>query len=297
MDDEDNVLVKFFLYQTRANYYLIGHTKSRTQWRVVKISRTEPVEDVFCEDSAVYSRSECAALLQDLNDGNAAHGGLQLVCLVRDRVLLEFEVGGVERTEGQEHVMLSSGVPAGLGQTCLVVLSGWSALTSTAREGGEFDVGRPGASSAHFVDETVPRARPTALLQLWLWYRRGEGNPGTSGEEDCWVGCAVWGQGHFERFVDCSPLTVKCGAGPKVVSTAPFERLWVRVACSAVAPGPLGAPLPRNWKGGGKLQLARGRKLSGKTFWSTSKSHVCCERESESQENIVSTAACRLTAS
>ncbi|GAB4817891.1 hypothetical protein N2152v2_004937 [Parachlorella kessleri] len=56
--DERPVLSRFFLYQTLSRVFLVGTDKSSASWKVLK----------------------CAALLKAVNDGNLAHGGLQLVC-------------------------------------------------------------------------------------------------------------------------------------------------------------------------------------------------------------------------
>ena len=71
----------FDCLQTR--YYFVGHAKDSNLWRVLKFSRTdEPTQLEVAEDKAIYSRSECQNLLQEINDGNKQHGGLSLVCVV-----------------------------------------------------------------------------------------------------------------------------------------------------------------------------------------------------------------------
>ncbi|CAH9137529.1 unnamed protein product [Cuscuta epithymum] len=75
----DGVMDKFRLYETRANFYLIGRNKSRTYWRVLKIDRMEPSELNILEDSTTYTASECSDLLKRIHEGNRSTGGLKLV--------------------------------------------------------------------------------------------------------------------------------------------------------------------------------------------------------------------------
>lgn len=80
MEDEEQVLQKFYLYQTKTRYYLVGHDKSQQAWRVCKFSRLEPGGLDVSEDPTRYSKAECVSLLKQINDGNLAHGGLSLIC-------------------------------------------------------------------------------------------------------------------------------------------------------------------------------------------------------------------------
>ncbi|KAM1155916.1 hypothetical protein ACFX11_027029 [Malus domestica] len=70
---------KFRLYETRANFYMIGRDKSRTYWRVLKIDRLDPCELNIREDSTTYTERECSDLLWRIHEGNKATGGLKFV--------------------------------------------------------------------------------------------------------------------------------------------------------------------------------------------------------------------------
>ncbi|GAQ79856.1 Sac domain-containing Phosphoinositide Phosphatase [Klebsormidium nitens] len=72
-------LEKFNLYETRARYYLVGWSKDRQHWRILKIDRSEPEDLSLSEDPAVYSQAECKSVLQTVAEGNRSTGGLQLV--------------------------------------------------------------------------------------------------------------------------------------------------------------------------------------------------------------------------
>ncbi|KAK9787507.1 hypothetical protein WJX73_002623 [Symbiochloris irregularis] len=80
------VLRKFYLYETRTRYYLVGRTKDRRQWRVLKLNRSEAWKLDVVEDPIIYTEQECRRLLTELNDGNAKHGGATLL-LQADAVL------------------------------------------------------------------------------------------------------------------------------------------------------------------------------------------------------------------
>ncbi|KAG0559776.1 hypothetical protein KC19_10G128300 [Ceratodon purpureus] len=73
------ILEKFYVYETRARYYLVGRDKSKQHWRVLKIDRSEPAELSICEDPVVYTQHECLVLLKTIAEGNKASGGLLLV--------------------------------------------------------------------------------------------------------------------------------------------------------------------------------------------------------------------------
>uniref|UniRef100_A0A7N0VBV2 SAC domain-containing protein n=1 Tax=Kalanchoe fedtschenkoi TaxID=63787 RepID=A0A7N0VBV2_KALFE len=70
---------KFRLYETSANFYMVGRNKSRTYWRVLKIDRLEPMELNIIEDSTTYSENECSELLSRIHEGNKSTGGLKFV--------------------------------------------------------------------------------------------------------------------------------------------------------------------------------------------------------------------------
>lgn len=60
-------------------YYLVGWSKDRQHWRILKIDRSEPDELSLSEDPVVYTQTECTSVLQTVADGNMSTGGLQLV--------------------------------------------------------------------------------------------------------------------------------------------------------------------------------------------------------------------------
>ncbi len=77
--------MKFVLYSTKCRLYLLGRTKDRQQWRVLKFARdaTDPRELEVSEDPVVYSEREVAALLSSVHDGNLQHGGLKFEVQVK----------------------------------------------------------------------------------------------------------------------------------------------------------------------------------------------------------------------
>ncbi|CAM8909670.1 unnamed protein product [Rhodiola kirilowii] len=72
-------LQKFRLYETQANFYMVGRDKSRTMWRVLKVDRQEPNELNIVEDPATYSEPECCDMLRRIHEGNKSTGGLKFV--------------------------------------------------------------------------------------------------------------------------------------------------------------------------------------------------------------------------
>ncbi|XP_024979533.1 phosphoinositide phosphatase SAC2-like isoform X3 [Cynara cardunculus var. scolymus] len=75
----NSYLQKFRLYETRSNFYMIGRSKNRSVWRVLKIDRSEPAELNITEDSTTYTEIECCDLLKRIHDGNKSTGGLRFV--------------------------------------------------------------------------------------------------------------------------------------------------------------------------------------------------------------------------
>ncbi|DBA74413.1 TPA: hypothetical protein ACH3X1_011168 [Trebouxia sp. C0004] len=73
------ILEKFELYSTKAHYYLVGHDKAATAFRLLKLSRLE-AELEASEDPCTYTKAECTTLLRRIRDGNTRIGGLQSVC-------------------------------------------------------------------------------------------------------------------------------------------------------------------------------------------------------------------------
>ncbi|KAK9845465.1 hypothetical protein WJX81_007167 [Elliptochloris bilobata] len=77
--EEQAQLVKYLLYSTKNRFFLLGRTKDRRKWRVLKFARdaSDPRELDVLEDPIWYSEREVAALLSSIHDGNLQHGGLK----------------------------------------------------------------------------------------------------------------------------------------------------------------------------------------------------------------------------
>lgn len=58
---------------------MIGRSKDRSTWRVLKIDRSEPTELNITEDPTTYTEIECCELLKRIHDGNNPTGGLRFV--------------------------------------------------------------------------------------------------------------------------------------------------------------------------------------------------------------------------
>ena len=74
---------KFELYSTKSHYYLVGHDKAATAFKLLKLSRLEAELEAI-EDPHIYTKVECTALLRSIRDGNLRIGGLQSVCKGRE---------------------------------------------------------------------------------------------------------------------------------------------------------------------------------------------------------------------
>lgn len=72
-------LAKFKLYETRANFYMVGRDSSKRFWRILKIDRSAPSNLAVFEDPTVYSFTECSAILKRIDEGNKHIGGLKFV--------------------------------------------------------------------------------------------------------------------------------------------------------------------------------------------------------------------------
>ncbi|XP_047080480.1 phosphatidylinositol-3-phosphatase SAC1-like [Lolium rigidum] len=72
-------LEKFRLYETRARFYVIGSSREKRSFRVLKIDRSEPSELHLSEDPVWYSQQEVKSLLQRIAEGNRSTGGLTFV--------------------------------------------------------------------------------------------------------------------------------------------------------------------------------------------------------------------------
>ncbi|ETN42162.1 uncharacterized protein HMPREF1541_04103 [Cyphellophora europaea CBS 101466] len=69
---------KFTLYETLNNYYIVGTDLLDLHYRILKIDRTcEPGELNITEDGVVYTRTEVAQILNAIDEGNKATGGLK----------------------------------------------------------------------------------------------------------------------------------------------------------------------------------------------------------------------------
>ncbi|KAM3759471.1 hypothetical protein ACB098_01G122700 [Castanea mollissima] len=75
-------LEKFKLYETRQRFYLIGSDRNKRVFRVLKIDRSEPSDLNISEDPVLYSPKEIKNLLQRIDEGNRATGGLTPVAKV-----------------------------------------------------------------------------------------------------------------------------------------------------------------------------------------------------------------------
>ncbi|KAJ0048209.1 hypothetical protein Pint_14974 [Pistacia integerrima] len=82
IDPNSCSLEKFKLYETRARFYLIGSDRNKRFFRVLKIDRSEPSDLNISEDPVVYSPQEIKNLLQRIDEGNRATGGLNPVAKV-----------------------------------------------------------------------------------------------------------------------------------------------------------------------------------------------------------------------
>ncbi|XP_071686079.1 phosphoinositide phosphatase SAC2-like isoform X2 [Rutidosis leptorrhynchoides] len=74
---ENAYLHKFKLYETISNYYMIGHNKNRSIYRVLKIDRSEAAELNITEDSTVYTERESNELIRRIDYGNKSTGGFK----------------------------------------------------------------------------------------------------------------------------------------------------------------------------------------------------------------------------
>ncbi|KAL8691504.1 MAG: hypothetical protein Q9218_003290 [Villophora microphyllina] len=71
----------FSLYETTSRFYLVGGDVLDRKFRILKIDRTADSDElVVAEDEIVYTRKETNQLLNAIDDGNKASGGLKLRC-------------------------------------------------------------------------------------------------------------------------------------------------------------------------------------------------------------------------
>ncbi|KAL8726393.1 MAG: hypothetical protein Q9166_006744 [cf. Caloplaca sp. 2 TL-2023] len=72
---------RFSLYETVSWFYLVGGDVLDSKFRILKIDRTADSGDLsVVEDEIVYTRKEMNQLLNAVDDGNKASGGLKLRC-------------------------------------------------------------------------------------------------------------------------------------------------------------------------------------------------------------------------
>ncbi|CAH1442399.1 unnamed protein product [Lactuca virosa] len=76
---ENAYLQKFRLYESRSNFYMVGRSKNRSVWKVLKIDRSEASELNIMEDPTMYTETECSELLKRIHEGNKCTGGLKFV--------------------------------------------------------------------------------------------------------------------------------------------------------------------------------------------------------------------------
>lgn len=72
---------RFWLYETTSRYYLVGGDVAERKFRILKIDRTADDGDLsIAEDDIVYTKKEMNQLLDTVDDGNKASGGMKLKC-------------------------------------------------------------------------------------------------------------------------------------------------------------------------------------------------------------------------
>ncbi|KAG0609702.1 hypothetical protein M758_7G007600 [Ceratodon purpureus] len=79
VDSQSYPLEKFMLYETRANFYMVGRDKKKQHWQVLKIDRSEASELSILEDPTIYTEAEIRLLLARVAEGNRPTGGLKFV--------------------------------------------------------------------------------------------------------------------------------------------------------------------------------------------------------------------------
>ncbi|KAI9713435.1 MAG: phosphatidylinositol-3,5-bisphosphate 5-phosphatase [Bogoriella megaspora] len=72
---------KFHLYETTSRFYLIGADVLDSQYSVLKIDRTAPPGQLsIFEDDVTYDKRGMTQLLNTIDDGNKASGGMKMKC-------------------------------------------------------------------------------------------------------------------------------------------------------------------------------------------------------------------------
>ena len=80
VDGEDICRIhKFWLYETGRRFYVVGGDAMERKFRLLKIGRTADTVDLsIAEDDIVYTKKDMNQLLDTLDDGNKASGGMKL---------------------------------------------------------------------------------------------------------------------------------------------------------------------------------------------------------------------------
>lgn len=69
------------LYETASRFYLVGGDILEHQFKILKIDRTTDMEELsVAQDDTIYSKQETNHLLNAVDHGNKASGGLKLRC-------------------------------------------------------------------------------------------------------------------------------------------------------------------------------------------------------------------------
>jgi hypothetical protein len=80
-DTAMNRMHKFWLYETSSRFYLVGADIIEKQYRVLKIDRTAPPGHLLISEGDItYNRRQMHQLLNTIDEGNKATGGIQLKC-------------------------------------------------------------------------------------------------------------------------------------------------------------------------------------------------------------------------
>ena len=76
-----NRMHKFSLYETVTRFYLVGADLMDQRFRVLKVDRTAPPNQLnLFEDEIVYNKTDMNQLLNTIDDGNKGTGGMKLKC-------------------------------------------------------------------------------------------------------------------------------------------------------------------------------------------------------------------------
>ncbi|KAI5861633.1 SacI homology domain-containing protein [Durotheca rogersii] len=72
---------KFTLYETASRYYIVGGEVTEKRYRILKIDRNTHDSDLsITDDGIVYTKKEMNSLLNTIDDGNVATGGIKERC-------------------------------------------------------------------------------------------------------------------------------------------------------------------------------------------------------------------------